>query len=109
MSHGWLNDVSRIFTDVVRVYKDFSRVFQENSKVSKGFQGCLSLIFSEYVMNKLKYMNCNAKGLCMTFIMLMTMSKIHALLQKVLEDWLRLPERQELFAGLLISTAFQNY
>ena len=32
--------------------------------------------------------------------MLMTMSENPALLQKVLEDWLRLPERQELFAGL---------
>ena len=38
-----------------------------------------------------------------TSIMLMTMSKNHALSQKVLEDWLRLPERQELFAGLLDS------
>ena len=30
------------------------------------------------------------------------MSKNPALLQKVLEDWLRLQERQELFAGLPI-------
>ena len=44
----------------------------------------------------------------MTFIMLMTMSKIHALLQKVLEDWLRLPERQELFAGLLDVTTLNE-
>ena len=35
-----------------------------------------------------------------TSIMLMTMSKNPALSQKVLEDWLRLPERQDLFAGL---------
>ena len=33
--------------------------------------------------------------------MLMTLSKNPALLQKVFEDWLRLPERQDLFAGLL--------
>ena len=45
-------------------------------------------------------MNCNAKSLCITSIMLMTMSKNPALSQKVLENWLRLPERQELFAGL---------
>ena len=51
--------------------------------------------------NKLKYMNCNAKSLCITSMMLMTVSKNPALSQKVLEDWLRLPERQELFAGLL--------
>ena len=30
----------------------------------------------------------------------MTMSKNPVLLQKVLENWLRLPERQELFAGV---------
>ena len=46
-------------------------------------------------------MNCNAKSLCITSIMLMTMSKNPALSQKVLENWLRLPESQELFAGLL--------
>ena len=45
-------------------------------------------------------MNCNAKSLCITSIMLMTMSKNPALSQKVLENWLRLPESQELFAGL---------
>ena len=45
-------------------------------------------------------MNCNAKSLCITPIMLLTMSKNPALSQKVLENWLRLPERQELFAGL---------
>ena len=33
-------------------------------------------------------------------LILMKMSKNHALLQKLYEDWLRLPERQELFAGL---------
>ena len=50
-------------------------------------------------------MNCNAKSLCITSIMLMTMSKNPALSQKVLENWLRLPESQELFAGL-INTPF---
>ena len=45
-------------------------------------------------------MNCIDKSLCITSMMLMTMSKNPTLLQKVLEDWLRLPERQELFAGL---------
>ena len=49
--------------------------------------------------NKLKYMNCNDKSLCITSMMLMTMSKNSTLSQEVLEDWLRLPERQELFAG----------
>ena len=48
-------------------------------------------------------MNCNAKSLCITSIMLMTMSKNPALSQKVLENWLRLPESQELFAGLQLS------
>ena len=33
----------------------------------------------------------------------MTKSKNHAVSQKVLEDWLRLPERQELFAGLILT------
>ena len=47
-------------------------------------------------------MNCNAKSLCITSIMLMTMSKNPALSQKVLENWLRLPESQELFAGLVV-------
>ena len=46
-------------------------------------------------------MNCNAISLGITPLVLMTMSKNPALLQKVLEDWLRLPERQELFAGLM--------
>ena len=50
-------------------------------------------------------MNCNAKSLCITSIMLMTMSKNPALSQKVLEDWLRLPERQDLFPGLPITVA----
>ena len=51
-------------------------------------------------------MNCNAKSLCITSIMLMTMSKNPALLQKVLENWLRLPESQELFAGLVVSSKY---
>ena len=34
---------------------------------------------------------------------LTTKSKNHAVSQKVLEDWLRLPERQELFAGLILT------
>ena len=36
---------------------------------------------------------------------MMTMSKIPALSQKVLAEWLRMPERQELFPGLPIPTA----
>ena len=38
------------------------------------------------------------------------MSKNPAFSQNVLEDWLRLPERQELFAGLPeISTILKNF
>ena len=59
-------------------------------------------------MNKLKYLNCNAKSLCIASMMLVTMLKNPALLQKVLEDWLRLPKRQELFAGLS-DGRFQSY
>ena len=44
-------------------------------------------------------MDCNADTLCKTSMMLMTTLKNPTLLQKVLEDWLRLPERQELFEG----------
>ena len=54
-------------------------------------------------------MNCNAKSLCITSIMLMTMSKNPALSQKVLENWLRLPESQELFAGLLFDTIVYQF
>ena len=39
---------------------------------------------------------------------LIIMSKNPALLQKVFEDWLRLPERQELFAGLERSKVGQS-
>ena len=45
-------------------------------------------------------MNCNA--ICLGIISL-TMSINHAISQKILEDWFRLPERQDLFAGLDIS------
>ena len=46
-------------------------------------------------------MNCNAISLGITSLILMTVSKNLALSQKILEDWLRLPESQELFAGLV--------
>ena len=49
----------------------------------KAFKGVFSFIFSKNVINKLT-----------------TMSKNPAFSQKILEDWLTLPERQELFAGL---------
>ena len=45
-------------------------------------------------------MNCESNSLGITSRILMTMSKIPALSQKVLAEWLRLPERQELFPGL---------
>ena len=63
-------------------YKDVSRVFLEWFKrVLRVF----SVSFShKNVIKKLK-----------------TMSKNPAFSHKVLEDWLRLPERQEVFAGLL--------
>ena len=50
----------------------------------KAFKGVFSFIFSKNVINKLT-----------------TMSKNPAFSQKILEDWLTLPERQELFAGLI--------
>ena len=58
-------------------------MFQEHSwSVSEGFK----FFFYKNVLNKLKYMDCNVKTLCKTSMMLMTMSKNPALLQKVLED-----------------------
>ena len=51
-------------------------------------------------------MNCNAVSLGITFLILMTVSKNPALLQKILEDWLRLPESQEIFAGLVTGRNF---
>ena len=45
-------------------------------------------------------MNCNAISLGITSLILMTVLKNPALLQKILEVWLRLQESQELFAGL---------
>ena len=45
-------------------------------------------------------MNCDAIGLGIISPILMTVSKNPALLQKILEDWLRLQVSQELFAGL---------
>ena len=46
-------------------------------------------------------MNCNAFSLGITSLILMTVSKDYALLEKIFEDWFMLPERQELFEGLL--------
>ena len=45
-------------------------------------------------------MNFETNSLGITSGILMTMSKIPALSQKVLAEWLRMPERQELFPGL---------
>ena len=59
----------------------------------KGVTRILSLIFHTKVMSKLKYINCNAKSVCITSMMLMTLSKNPALSHKVFEDRLRLPER----------------
>ena len=53
-------------------------------------------------MSKVKYMNCNTKSLCITSMVLITLSKNPAISQKVFEDQLRVPERQELFAGLIV-------
>ena len=39
----------------------------------------------------------------------MTMSKIPALSQKVLAEWLRMPERQELFPGLPQGASIQTF
>ena len=58
-------------------FRSIAGVFQ------KAFKGVFSFIFSKNVINKLT-----------------TMSKNPAFSQKILEDWLTLPERQELFAGL---------
>ena len=80
-------------------------MFQGGCKcVSGAFLECFRRVqgfFHKNVINKLKYMDCNVKTLCKTSMMLMTMTKNPTLLQKVLEDWLRLPERQELFSGLV--------
>ena len=46
-------------------------------------------------------MDCNANMLGITSLILTAMSKNPALLQKVLRDLFRMPERQELFPGLL--------
>ena len=46
-------------------------------------------------------MNCNAIILCITSLILMTMSKNSTVSQKVLQDWYRMQERQELYSCLL--------
>ena len=51
-------------------------------------------------------MNFETNSLGITSGILMTMSKIPALLQKVLAQWLRLPEKQELFPGLPMSKVY---
>ena len=61
---------------------------------------CYKVPREQEVKNEPKYMNCNASSFGITS--LMTMSKNPALSQKVLQDWLRMPERPELFAGLTI-------
>ena len=48
-----------------------------------------------------KCMICIDISLWITYLILRTVSKNPALSQKILEDWLKLPESQELFAGLL--------
>ena len=45
-------------------------------------------------------MNCDSNSFGITSQILMTMSKIPALSQKVLAEWLRMTERLELFPGL---------
>ena len=45
----------------------------------------------------------NAISLGKTSLILMAMSKNPALLQKVLKGWFTLPERRELFPGLLLA------
>ena len=47
-------------------------------------------------------MNFETNSLGITSEILMTMSKFPALSQKVLAEWLRMPERQELFPGLVL-------
>ena len=66
--------------------------------------GVLSLIFSKryYKLAKV-YMNCNAIILCITSLILMTMSKNSTVSQKVLQDWYRMQERLELYSCLLFS------
>ena len=50
-------------------------------------------------------MNFETNSLGIPSGILMTMSKIPALSQKVLAEWLRMPERQELFPGLNLGPA----
>ena len=64
-------------------FRSIAGVFQ------KAFKSVFNFIFSKNVINKLT-----------------TMSKNPAFSQKILEDWLTLPERQELFAGLVMG--FRN-
>ena len=47
-------------------------------------------------------MDCNAISPDITSLILMAMLQNPALSQKVLKDWFRLPERQELFPGLFV-------
>ena len=53
-----------------------------------------------FLMKMPKCMNYYAITFGITSLILMTVSKNLALSQKILEDWLRLPESQELLAGL---------
>ena len=66
---------------------------QENSSLDKYYASFLKKRPTP------KYTNCNATSLGITSLILMAMSKNSALSQKISEDYLKLPERQELFTG----------
>ena len=71
-------------------------------KISKGLQWCFSLNFSYKVYKGEKVIDFNAISLRIASLILMAMLQKPALSQKVLKDRVfRLPERQELFPGLL--------
>ena len=47
-------------------------------------------------------MDCNDISIGITSLILMAMLQNPVLLQKVLKDWFLLPERQEIFPGLIL-------
>ena len=58
-------------------------------------------LFTTCKIYEQKLMNFETNSLGIILGILMTMSKISASSQKVLAEWLRMPERQELFPGLV--------